>query len=209
MKTFGIIGVIIFVCIFSSNAIADWNTQSMYDFLKKKYGSINTVSLDFRNADINNVNGTLFAKKGGIFKIDFGSRTLQGDGKFIYNYSKQNNRIVKSNISSMEDNSSLESILFSFINDFTPIKFEKLKNSEGQLDYVLTMIPKEKDKFDINSLMIWIDIDKIILKGIQINQGSHYQHWLVSNLKINTNLPTNALDISFPKDADIIDLTGK
>ncbi len=201
--------LIIIFGIFCQSASAEWTTQSFFDFLKKKYGNINTVSMDFWNTDITNLKGSLVAKKGGFYKIDFNYRQMLSDGQYIYNYSKRNNKIVKSKSGAIPDNFSLESVMFSFTNDYNPSQLETLKNKSGGIEYVLTLLPKDEKykKLGITSIQLWFDLDKIILTGVTIMGGSHYQHWLINNLKINPELPANSFTFLQPKGVELIDLT--
>ncbi len=203
--------LILLITVFSlsfTSASAQWSAQSLYQFLQKKYGGMNSVSLDFKNANMSNLSGSLTAKKGGYFKIDFINRIVAGDGKYIYNYSKSKNKVIKSLPGTIQEKSSLESIIFSFINDFSPYQLEKVQNSSGITEYVLILFPDKEIEYNIKSIRVWLDIETLELTALQINSGNHYQHWLISNMKVNPSFKKQMFEFVVPDGAELIDLTG-
>lgn len=168
-----LIKITIFLLFLNSIQALGLNKNELLNSLQSKYKSINQVYLEFSNINNPDIIGTITAKKGNIYKIDYFGRIIYCNGKTIWNFSKNDNKVLISNYKDLQ-NISLESLFFKELNDSKAIELNKvnsndkekswelkLKNSKTEFEYVLYL----NENKDITSIKFTeIDQEWKILK---------------------------------------------
>lgn len=168
-----LIKITIFLLFLNSIQALGLNKNELLNSLQSKYKSINQVYLEFSNINNPDIIGTITAKKGNNYKIDYFGRIIYCNGKTIWNYSKNDNKVLISNYKDLQ-NISLESLFFKELNDSKAIELNKvnsndkekswelkLKNSKTEFEYVLYL----NENKDITSIKFTeIDQEWKILK---------------------------------------------
>jgi len=175
-----------------------FSKQTIFEKLAKNYKNAKTIVVEFRNED-DSMNGTLTADKAGRYIIKTNSRTICSDKKSVWNFSKDDNKVIISDYEESGD-ISIENVFFDFAENYIQ------KSETKESDYtVLYLTPKKKSGSagDVKLLISPMDlqIKKIIFVS---NYGE--DSWRILKIKTNIKIPNNFFDFKEPKDVQVIDL---
>jgi outer membrane lipoprotein-sorting protein len=202
MKKYAIILISIFTILLGM-VDAKSNADAEFNAIKKIYGNMKTVSFNFANQDNSNIHGSLIAKRGNKFKLQFGNRTIRCDGKTVWNYSQDENNVIVSNFESHGDENSIETIFFSMLDTHKPIGLSSSTNSAGNklmlLDLVSTADPNRK-------IEIAYYPDNRTIAEVTLTNNYVVETWLINKLKINPEIADNTFIFESDEKIEMIDL---
>ena len=195
--------------LFNFNCFAsDLNLDEIKSELQKKYSGIASISLKFSMRENKNFSGNLTASKNKYF-IEFLNRTLICNGKTIWNYTKNNKKVI---INKFEESGemSLQSFFFNFLNHSQPIGFKEETTSKGKKSYIIRFENSEekdaKTLFPAKDLRIWVNKENFNLTTVKWNDDTGLKTLDIEELKINKKIPEKLFDFKPPKDTEIIDM---
>jgi outer membrane lipoprotein-sorting protein len=186
-----------------SSGYAQSSADAEFKEIKKIYGNMKTVSFNFVNQDNSNINGSLIAKRGNKFALQFGNRTIRCDGNSVWNYSKEENNVIISDFESHGEENSIETIFFSMLDNHKPVGLTSSTNSAGNklmvLDLVSTADPNRK-------LEIAYYPDSRTIAEVTLTNNYVVETWLINKLKINPEITDNTFVFEANDKIEIIDL---
>ena len=193
--------VLLLFVVFSFALLAkDYNMNSMFDALKKKYGDLKSVSASIYNPD-GHISATMTAEKGNKYYVKSKNIVLVSDGKTIWNYNVKDKKVTINSQDAFDIKQSIDYVFFSFITDFSPISIASVKNG-----YVLELQYNKQMNTLIDKLYLWIDGKTLDIFKIQWRSGYDLQTWEISNLKLNPKLKKGSFKFKIPKGTEVVDL---
>ncbi len=202
MKNYSIILISLFITLFGI-VDAKANADAEFNAIKKMYGNLKTVSFNFENQDNPNIHGSLIAKRGNKFKLQFGNRTIRCDGNNVWNYSQDENNVIVSKFESHGDENSIENIFFTMLDTHKPIGLSSSTNSAGNkmmlLDLVSTSDPNRK-------IEIAYFPDSRMIAEVTLTNNYVVETWLISKLKINPEIADNTFIFETDDKIEMIDI---
>ena len=189
------------------------NAQSASDILNKvqnKFRAINNFSASFsqiyrqtQGQTGTKVTGKILYRKKNKFNVELNTINIISDGETIWNYNKNSNRVVISNLEKDPTSFSLEMFIF----DYPPmcitklIKDENVKNGEELLE----LVPNNQ-KLQFKKIRILVNSDGMISK-LEVTDYMDIQYiFQFSDIKFNQDIPSSKFTYSPPKGIQIIDL---
>ena len=193
--------ILLFLVVFSFALMAkDYNMNSMFNALKKKYGDLKSVSATIHNPE-GYISATMKAEKGNKYSVKSKNVILVSDGETIWNYNVKNKKVVINSQQSFDIKQSIDYIFFSFIDDFSPISM-----ASADKGYVLELDYNKQMNTLIDKLYLWIDSKSLDIYKIQWKSGYDLQTWEIANLKLNPKFTNGTFKFKIPKGTEVVDL---
>lgn len=172
----------------------------------KKYGESKSITTKFVQKG-SSVHGKLLLKRGNKFLIELPDRTIVCNGKTLWNYTPHEKKVVVNTYFESPDALSPEKLLQAFPVNYSPT-LKKENRSNGESQYVLTLVPKEEK--DIVGGLQKIQM-KLIQRGMkltemEISDGTTTRGWTFSELKTDVDVSDSAFEFEVPKEVRVIDL---
>lgn len=186
-----------------SNAFAI-DKNEIFDKLKAKYSSLETISFDFVNTSSKNIRASITAKKGNKYKMFFNNRIIYCDSKTIWNYSINDHNVLISNYKNHK-NGSVEQIFFDFVKSYSPQKISSSSNTQKSKNYLLELIPIEKKNDSFDKIEIAID-DALNIKSFTTIKNYQKNTFELSNIKLNEQIDDKLFIFENKENIEIIDL---
>lgn len=193
----------------SSLLWAQNSKDEIFNRLSKKYSNISTVQISFISKDNPHMAGSVKAKRGNKYILKSEGHEFICNGKTIWNYDYQNNKVIKSEFEAQNSEASLENIFFSFIKDYYPDNLYTENSSKAGSSYsVLVLKPKnEKKKISgIKELKLNLNIKSLNISAIYITQKNKTHGWNITGINTNIKIPDSYFNFKIPKNAKVIEL---
>ena len=202
-KTFDFFAVLFLFCFIFASAFAQNDIDDVYGQLKAKYKSIKAVSLNFKRSS-DKIAGSLKAKTGNKYYLEFKDRTIVCNGTTIWNYSRKDKSVVINNYEESTSQVKIEEIFFTFLNKYKPSDLKTEQSSQGLSAYVLLMKPEEASESN-KDIKLHIDKEKFNIVSLEINNDGNWEVWEID--KLNTKKHSDkSFDFTPPDNTNIIDL---
>jgi len=200
------ITIIFFILFLFNNSLFSQSKEEVFSQIGNKYKKISSISFNFQNEEMKSFSGSLKAKKNNKYIIEASDRIIRCNGKTLWNYSLTDNKVIISDFeeSYVEENS-IETIFFSFLNDYEPIELKREQSSKSS-SLLLVLKKKKADSKSNNEIKIWLEPKTLIPVKLQIYNNNEKSNWFVSNLKTDLNLNDSQFNFTVPKEAEVIDL---
>lgn len=168
------------------------------------------VSISFSFEDVANKknNGSIIAIKGNKYKISSEDRTIHCNGDKIWNYTRNDNKVLVSDFDPSRPNFSIENVFFGLVDKMEIEQFSKeLSSKKPKGLYILTLKPEREfaKKNKISKVKIWMNEKKEIL-FLATEYNGVIQQWKINNLKFNPKIKADIFNFTAPKDCKIIEL---
>ncbi len=205
----GIFGISVFAILLlltSSSGFARGKEDSVYNELVNIYKHVIQVSFNFKLVE-EKFTGSLTAKKGNKYKMVIGDRVIVCNSKNIWNYSPKENKVVISSFEESSEQVSIESLFFSFLENFEPVKITEKELPKNQTAFILTLKPRKnfKSLHQISSVDIWIDSGTYDILRFHITEPQPMT-WLISKLRLRKKADDAIFDFIPNKECTVIDL---
>ncbi len=195
--------ILIFVVVIFAETYSQTDADKEYKSLKKIYGDMKTVLFDFMDKNIKEVRGNIIAKKGNKFILDFANRKIFCDGTALWNYSAQDKNVIISKFDSHSNETSIETIFFSMMDNHKPVSLAKTTNSAGNKLLVLELeFIADKN----NRIILEYYPDNLVIAAVTIVNNYARDTWLINNLKLNTEIADDLFVFKADDNVEIIDL---
>ena len=198
------------IFLFALCSITIGNAQSKKDSVYKElvniYKHVIQVSFNFKLIE-ENFTGSLTAKKGNKYKMVIADRIIICNSKSIWNYAPKENKVVISSFEESSDQVSIESLFFSFLENFEPVNMTESVLSKNQTAWILSLKPKKnfKSMHQISSVDIWIDSGTYDTIKFHITEPQHMT-WLISKLRLRKQADDAIFEFVPNKECTVIDL---
>ena len=200
---------VLLICLCSlANPLIALDKAEASKYLKTLLKDITTLSFTFEEVSNKKTVGSVQAVKGNKYKIITEGRSIYCDGEKIWNYTRQDNKVLVSQFDANRPNFSIESIFFGLVDKMEIEQFSKelsTKLTKGL--YMITFKP-DKDfakKNKISKIKIWMNESKEI-QYVAIENNNNMQQWKINKLKVNTKLKSDNFKFTTPKDCKVIEL---
>jgi outer membrane lipoprotein-sorting protein len=195
--------IILFFFLVSAESYPQADAGKEYQSLKKIYGDMKSISFDFIDKNMPDVRGNIIAKKGNKFILDFANRKIFCDGATIWNYSHQDKNVIVSKFDSHSNETSIETIFFSMMDNHKPISLNKTINSAGNKLFVLELeFIADKN----NRIILEYYPDNLVIASVTIINNYVRDTWIINNLKLNTEIADDLFVFKANDKIEIIDL---
>ncbi len=203
-----IIITIILFSIAGSQLFAQYDKVEVFEKIKKKYGNISAISVDFFNAQDSRVKYSLKAQKGNKFNLRTDNRRIISNGKTIWNYSVHNKNVIISDFDEGISSFTLDYFFFNVLPQLVPIELKSELSSSMKKNNILLLNYKNKSElgeagFNYVKLFLSSDFSKIM--EIELNGDMGQQNWVIQKIKANPKLKNKLFEFKAPKDVEIID----
>ncbi len=181
--------------------------------VEQKYRSLKDLSMDFtRNLKSEifetqrETKGKMYLKNPDKFRIETKEEVIVTDGKFLWNYSEQNEQVIKSRLDKSKNIFKPNQYLSNFRKEY------KTELGDGEkIDkiecYKLVLTPKEEDLF-ITKMTIWIDKKSLLARKLEYRDSNDNQiTLLLDKIKINKGLKDSKFVFKASEGVEEIDLT--
>jgi outer membrane lipoprotein-sorting protein len=189
--------ILILIFILSAPAFL-FSKSSVFDQLASNYKKAKSIEVEFKNED-DSMSGTLIADKSGKYLIKTNSRTICSDRKSIWNFSKEDNKVIISDYEESGD-ISIENVFFDFAENYS----QKSETKESGYT-VLYLTPKKKSGSAGDVKLVVAPTDLQIKKIIFISNYGE-DSWKILKIEKNAKIPSGTFDFKAPKEVQVIDL---
>lgn len=149
--------------------------------------------------------GTLSLKKPNRYRIESEQQVVVTDGTTVWAYSPANNQVLIDRYKENENSLSPDKFLLNLPATYyvTLVGSEK---SAGSTIHILKLVPKDDRSF-VRSVKVWVDgttwnARRIMLVDVNDTETTY----LISELKLNTNIPLKTFTFSAPAGTEVVDL---
>lgn len=192
---------LILAFLFSVSPLSAQTDKQIYDAVVKKYGNMQTVSVEFTSAMYSGAKGVLKAKRGNKYVLDFAGMTMASDGKTVWNYQKKKNTVVL-NEAQESQMMPVEQVFFTFLQSYSPT----VVKDKGSLSLKLEPKSGQKSVGGVSSLLLQLKPKTYEITAIVMNTENGQQN--ISIRKITPNAKLTDADFTFqpPKGTKVVDL---
>ncbi|MBI2794027.1 MAG: outer-membrane lipoprotein carrier protein LolA [Ignavibacteria bacterium] len=165
----------------------------------KKYDNLSSMSCKFTSSGFQ---GTMYAVRGGKYRIELGERSIVSDGKAVYNIQYTTKTVVINKYDDKTDDISVEKILFTLLNVY---RAEVIMNTSKLV--LIRLLPPDKDATIAGVDKVELTCTRTLdLRLIDVYNNSMKTTWSVQNLKLNNKINTAQLTFSPPAGWQTVDL---
>jgi outer membrane lipoprotein carrier protein len=181
--------------------------------VEKKYKSLSDLSLDFTKVmkseifeNQKKIKGKMYLKNPDKFRTETEDEIIVTDGEFLWNYSAENQQVIKNRLNKSKDIFKPNQYLSNFRSEY---KTELL--GEEKVDkvkcYKLKLIPKKDDLF-ITKMTIWIDKKSLLVKKLEYQDSNDNEITLIfDHIKINQGIADSKFVFKVPPGVEELDLS--
>ena len=192
----------LFLLIFSSFAFPQNNGKELLKALQNKFNDLSDLTAQFEQSSNGEVNlaGKIFYKKGNKFRLEMRDITIISDGKTVWNYSKNRNKVIISDYDSSQPSIlSIENL----INNY-PSKCSVSEETKGKTK-LLTLIPKEKG-LSFSKMILNVGDNDLIQKAEIEQSASGKIEITIKDYKLNKGIPGSEFTFTPPEGCKTVDL---
>ena len=198
--------VTVLLAVFLNVSYSQYDKYSLFEAVSKKYKDVKSVSFSFFSVE-SSIKGSVKATMNNKYLLSMPDRTIVCDGTSVWNYSKEEKKVVISSYESGGSSFSIDKFFFSFLMGYRPVNYLKENSSAKGSGYVLELEPIDKasQAMQITKLKLWVD-NNLNIRKVQIFTPQSPQTWDISNLQINPTINKKTFIFTTPKDCEVIDL---
>lgn len=178
------------ICLYSKSGV--------FEQIAKNYKKAKSIVVEFKNED-DSMSGTLIADKSGRYLIKTNSRTISSDRKSIWNYSKEDNKVIISDYEESGD-ISIENVFFDFAENYT------LKSETKEAGYTVLYLTPKKKSGSAGDVKLFVSPSNMQIKKIVFISNYGEDSWKILKIEKNAKIPSGAFDFKAPNDVQVIDL---
>lgn len=165
----------------------------------KKYDNLSSLSCKFTS---NGYQGTMYAVRGGRYRIELGDRTIVSDGRVVYNAQHSTKTVIINTYNDNLDDISIEKVLFTLLNVY---RANVTKTTPGIV--IIRLLPPNNDAAVAGVDKVELTCTrKLDLRSIDIYNNATKVTWSVQNLKINKQIISTQFTFSPPAGWQTVDL---
>lgn len=196
------IKILTVILLFLGSIALPQQSNDLLKNLQSKFNSINDLTADF-SQQVNGkviLSGLFTYKKENKIKIDAGKILIVSDGSTSWNYNKNENKVIISNLDENDPGVfSIKELVYNFPEDCD------VKESRENGNAVLIFLPNNYT-YSFDSVKIWLNDENLIGKVLLVGAGSGSTEVEFSNYKLNQNIKDSKFSFIPPEGSKIIDL---
>jgi outer membrane lipoprotein-sorting protein len=175
--------------------------KQVYDAVVKKYGNMQTVSVEFTSSMYSGAKGVLKAKRGNKYSLDFAGMTIVSDGQTVWNYQKKKSTVVL-NEAQESQMMPVEQVFFTFLQSYQPTVLK----DKGALSLKLEPKSGQKSVGGVSSLVLKLKPKTYEITGITMNSENGVQNLTIKKITPNAKLTDADFTFQAPKGTKVVDL---
>lgn len=187
------------------------DAREIIENVQERYEDINDAVITFSQSvrfkvskAEQSVDGTLYFKKPGKYRIETEERTVVTDGKTSWSWNPRNRQLIVDNYREETHALSPEQLLLTYPKDYysTLVGEEKLG---GMPVYVLKLTPKEDNAF-ATAMKIWVSKDWLIRQVEITDVNGAVTTYRIAKIEVDRDIPDAKFAYQVPEKAEVIDL---
>ncbi|KPL04042.1 MAG: hypothetical protein AMJ73_04710 [candidate division Zixibacteria bacterium SM1_73] len=212
MKKLSFSLVLLMIFLFCSGAFAI-TSEKLALQVEEKYRSFKDLSMDFTKTLKSEIfeterktKGKMYLKNPDKFRIETKEEIIVTDGEFLWNYSEENEQVLKSRLDRSKNIFKPNQYLSNFRKEYNAKSTgeEKIDKTEC---YKLVLTPKKEDSF-ITKMTIWIDQKNLLAKKLEYQDSNDNEITLIfDKIKTNQGIKDSKFVFKTPKGIEELDLT--
>ncbi len=154
------------------------------------------------------ISGTVKAKRGNKFVMNFWERKVTCNGKTVWNYTPAKKSVVIGKYDASQQQTNLESLFFTLLERYAPIGFSrKIQSNGGKFD-VLKLQPANSNApiDDISAIEIYLKPNTETIQKIGVKLGGQTIYYTLSHLKFLSSISDSEFEFSTPKGVETVDM---
>ncbi|MEI6091821.1 MAG: outer membrane lipoprotein carrier protein LolA [bacterium] len=175
-----------------------FSKSGIFEQLSSSYKKAKSIEVEFKNED-DSMNGTLIADKSGKYLIKTNSRTICSDRKSIWNFSKDDNKVIISDYEESGD-ISIENVFFDFADNYAQ------KSETKESGYTVLYLTPKKKSGSAGDVKLFVTPSDLQIKKIVFISNYGEDSWKILKIEKNAKIPSGTFDFKAPKDVQVIDL---
>jgi len=181
--------------------------------VEKKYKSLSDLSLDFTKVtkseifeNQKRIKGKMYLKNPDKFRTETEDEIIVTDGKFLWNYSEENQQVIKNRLDRSKNIFKLNQYLSNFRSEYKTELIGEEKVDKAKC-YKLKLIPKKDDLF-ITKMTIWVDKKSLLAKKLEYQDSNDNEITLIfDHIKINQGIADSKFVFKTPPGVEELDLS--
>jgi len=212
MKKLSFSLVLLMIFLFCSGVFAI-TSEKLAAQVEEKYRSFKDLSMNFTKTLKSEIfetekktKGKMYLKNPDKFRIETKEEIIVTDGKFLWNYSEENEQVLKSRLDRSKNIFKPNQYLSNFRKEYKAKSTgeEKIDKTEC---HKLVLTPKEEDSF-ITKMTIWIDQKNLLAKKLEYQDSNDNEITLIfDKIKTNQGIKDSKFVFKAPKGVEELDLT--
>ena len=212
MKKLSFSLVLLMIFLFCSGVFAI-TSEKLAAQVEEKYRSFKDLSMNFTKTLKSEIfetekktKGKMYLKNPDKFRIETKEEIIVTDGKFLWNYSEENEQVLKSRLDRSKNIFKPNQYLSNFRKEYNAKSTgeEKIDKTEC---HKLVLTPKKKDSF-ITKMTIWIDKKNWLAKKLEYQDSNDNEITLIfDKIKTNQGIKDSKFVFKAPKGVEELDLT--
>lgn len=150
------------------------------------------------------ISGTLYLKKGNMYRIDTKDKVIVTNGKISWVYLPETQQVLIDNFRDDKNTITPDKFLLNVPSDYFAVLLSAKESGKGEL-YTLRLTPKSDNSF-IRSIRIVIDSSYAVRSAEISDMNDTKYTYTVDSLKTNTGIPNSEFEFVPPKGAQVVDL---
>jgi outer membrane lipoprotein-sorting protein len=210
---FGTFLILVFMIVLFGQGRAAVTADELASQVEKHYRSMSDISMDFTKTTHSEifekpslVEGKMLLKNPDKFRIETKDEVIVCDGKYVWDYSVENQQVVKNLVDQSENMFKPNQYLSNFRKDYTP----SLKGEE-KIDkvpcYKLLLSAKREDA-SIKNMTMWVDKQDYLARKIEYKDSQdndivlEFQH-----IKVDRKIKDSEFVFQVPDGVEEVDMT--
>ena len=180
------------------------NAADKYDIfndLINKIDDSKRLKVEYFDDNLSDNIGSVYIEKNNNYRINLGQRIIASDGKTVWNYDLNNQKVIITNFENDEGQISIPNILMNLKNNYKPHSLKKNHHSAGAENIWILELVSKADGSKIELILN----NNHKLRHITFSSEEFVQSWEIKSLHFNPPR-LNVLKLSDDSKFDIIDL---
>jgi outer membrane lipoprotein-sorting protein len=181
---------------------AQSDAEGLLKKVQDKFDTITDLSANITQSikGKTNLSGKVYYKKENKLRFEFKNILIISDGETSWNYNKKENKVI---ITSYDDETTDQLSINKLIYEYPSECNISTDDADGEK--VLVLKPKTAS-LNFNSAKLWVDNNNLITKVLYDDPAAGSGQIIISNYKLNQNLPESYFSFAPPEGSQIIDL---
>jgi outer membrane lipoprotein-sorting protein len=210
---FGIALMLVFVMVLFQQGMAGIAADELASQVEKRYRSLSDISMDFTKVTRSEifekpslVQGKMLMKNPDKFRIETKDEIIVCDGKYVWDYSVENEQVVKSSVDKSESTFKPNQYLSDFRTDYVPSLI-----GEEKIDKIpcfkLLLSSKQEDAL-IRKMTIWVDKQNYLARKIEYKDSQDNDIVLeFKHIKVDRKIKDTEFVFQAPPGVEELDLS--
>ena len=174
------------------------------DLLQKfhaRYRGLTTLSCSFRGS--NGISGTILAKRGGMYRIAVGERTVVSNGKTVWNATTSSKTVIVSQYKPASTDVSIERVFFDVMS-----VYRSSIQATGAHEYTVRFDAPNPQVQIAGISSVEVQCSKqLVVRSVRINAGGTTSDFSITKFTSNPRVTSADFTYTIPKNWQLVDLS--